>query len=167
MPGSAPIAHGKVKSGVEGHISFGNFTGHATASSNMISESLKILQDCVIFVDVRTDDGDEAASLFVEMLEGVGAKVFFLNVFPSGSNYELGSSDLNPSRSNLHSYCLQKWINEYIDSLSVRPAIDSRTAQFLRGIKLDYSEIQSLSSLVSLGWWNVSNRENESTNPSL
>jgi hypothetical protein len=41
----------------------------------MVPESLKILQDCVIFVDVRTDDGDEAGSLFVEMLEGVGAKV--------------------------------------------------------------------------------------------
>jgi len=28
-----------------------------------------------VFVDVRTDDGDDAGSLFVEMLEGAGAKV--------------------------------------------------------------------------------------------
>ncbi|KAF8176520.1 hypothetical protein BJ912DRAFT_857348, partial [Pholiota molesta] len=39
------------------------------------SRSLKILKDCVIFVDVKTEDGDEAGSLFVEMLEGVGARV--------------------------------------------------------------------------------------------
>lgn len=38
-------------------------------------EGMKVLKDCVIFVDVRTDDGDEAGSLFVEMLEGVGARV--------------------------------------------------------------------------------------------
>jgi len=38
-------------------------------------KSLKILDGCVIFVDVRNDDGDEVGSLFVEMLEGVGAKV--------------------------------------------------------------------------------------------
>ncbi|KDQ55074.1 hypothetical protein JAAARDRAFT_107648, partial [Jaapia argillacea MUCL 33604] len=30
---------------------------------------------CVIFVDVRTDDGDDAGGLFVEMLKGLGAKI--------------------------------------------------------------------------------------------
>ncbi|KAJ3574542.1 hypothetical protein NP233_g1701 [Leucocoprinus birnbaumii] len=38
-------------------------------------ESLGILKDCRIFVDVRTDDGEEAGSLFVEMLESLGAKI--------------------------------------------------------------------------------------------
>jgi len=47
----------------------------AGASTTSVPDSLKILKDCVIFVDVRTDDGDEAGSLFVEMLESVGAKV--------------------------------------------------------------------------------------------
>ncbi|PPQ66303.1 hypothetical protein CVT24_007300 [Panaeolus cyanescens] len=47
----------------------------AAQASAPTKESLKILNDCVIFVDVKTDDGDEAGSLFVEMLEGVGAKV--------------------------------------------------------------------------------------------
>ena len=47
----------------------------AGASTSSVPDSLKILKDCVIFVDVRTDDGDEAGSLFVEMLESVGAKV--------------------------------------------------------------------------------------------
>ncbi|KAF9485952.1 hypothetical protein BDN70DRAFT_763291, partial [Pholiota conissans] len=37
--------------------------------------ALKVLKDCIIFVDVKTDDGDEAGTLFVEMLEGVGARV--------------------------------------------------------------------------------------------
>ncbi|KAL4245029.1 hypothetical protein ABKN59_002867 [Abortiporus biennis] len=36
--------------------------------------SLKVLKDCTIFVDVRTDEGDDAGSLFVDMLKGLGAK---------------------------------------------------------------------------------------------
>ncbi|KAF9652071.1 hypothetical protein BDM02DRAFT_3089975 [Thelephora ganbajun] len=35
---------------------------------------LKILKSCVVFVDVRTDEGDEAGGLFVEMLKGLGAR---------------------------------------------------------------------------------------------
>jgi len=73
---SAPSAFGKVKGGVGGHVS-GKPAEHTTTASSVVSESLKILDDCVIFVDVRTDDGDDAGSLFVEMLEGVGAKVCF------------------------------------------------------------------------------------------
>lgn len=38
---------------------------------------LKILKNCVVFVDVRTDEGDEAGGLFVEMLKGLGARVSF------------------------------------------------------------------------------------------
>lgn len=41
----------------------------------------KILKNCVVFVDVRTDDGDEAGGLFVEMLKGLGARVS-LDVVP-------------------------------------------------------------------------------------
>lgn len=36
---------------------------------------LKILKSCVVFVDVKTDEGDEAGGLFVEMLKGLGARV--------------------------------------------------------------------------------------------
>ena len=36
---------------------------------------LKILKSCIVFVDVRTDEGDEAGGLFVEMLKGLGARV--------------------------------------------------------------------------------------------
>ena len=38
--------------------------------------SLKVLKSCKIYVDVRTDEGDDAGGLFVEMLKGLGAKVF-------------------------------------------------------------------------------------------
>ncbi|KAG2153334.1 hypothetical protein DEU56DRAFT_726850 [Suillus clintonianus] len=36
---------------------------------------LKVLKKCAIFVDVRTDDGDDAGSLFVDMLRGLGARI--------------------------------------------------------------------------------------------
>ena len=35
----------------------------------------KILKGCVVFVDVRSDEGDEAGGLFIEMLKGLGARV--------------------------------------------------------------------------------------------
>jgi hypothetical protein len=35
----------------------------------------EVLKDCIIFVDVRTEDGDDAGGLFVEMLKGLGARV--------------------------------------------------------------------------------------------
>ncbi|KIJ55383.1 hypothetical protein M422DRAFT_151292 [Sphaerobolus stellatus SS14] len=37
--------------------------------------SLDVLKDCVIFVDVRTDDGEDAGGLFVDMLRGLGARL--------------------------------------------------------------------------------------------
>ncbi|KAF9243112.1 hypothetical protein BU15DRAFT_29758, partial [Melanogaster broomeanus] len=33
--------------------------------------SLKVLKRCAIFVDVRTEQGDDAGSLFVDMLKGL------------------------------------------------------------------------------------------------
>ncbi|CCA72274.1 hypothetical protein PIIN_06208 [Serendipita indica DSM 11827] len=36
---------------------------------------LDILKDCIIYVDVRTEDGEDAGSLFVDMLRGLGAKI--------------------------------------------------------------------------------------------
>ncbi|EJD08435.1 uncharacterized protein FOMMEDRAFT_74597 [Fomitiporia mediterranea MF3/22] len=37
--------------------------------------SLDVLAQCTVFVDVRTDEGDDAGALFVDMLRGLGAKV--------------------------------------------------------------------------------------------
>lgn len=47
----------------------------AASSSTTKPSSLKVLKSCTIFVDVRTDDGDDAGGLFVDMLKGLGAKV--------------------------------------------------------------------------------------------
>ena len=38
--------------------------------------ALGILKSCVVFVDVRTEEGEDAGDLFVDMLKGFGAKVF-------------------------------------------------------------------------------------------
>ena len=50
---------------------------HASKSNSntATSSSLKVLKSCTIFVDVRTDEGEDAGGLFVDMLRGLGAKV--------------------------------------------------------------------------------------------
>ena len=75
---------------VRAHVSHSGIT--AVASSATKPSSLKVLKSCTIFVDVRTDDGDDSGGLFVDMLRGLGAKVctFFLlsdnfTVDPSGT----------------------------------------------------------------------------------
>lgn len=40
--------------------------------------SLNVLKDCVVFVDIRTEDGEDSSALFVDMLRGLGARVRFL-----------------------------------------------------------------------------------------
>ncbi|EIW54553.1 uncharacterized protein TRAVEDRAFT_132867 [Trametes versicolor FP-101664 SS1] len=37
--------------------------------------ALAVLRGCTIFVDVRTEEGDDAGGLFVDMLRGLGAKM--------------------------------------------------------------------------------------------
>jgi hypothetical protein len=62
----------------DGHKGSANVSnpGSTTAASPPAKpSSLKVLKRCTIFVDVRTDDGDEAGGLFVDMLRGLGAKV--------------------------------------------------------------------------------------------
>ena len=46
-----------------------------TATATDSPAQLAVLKDCRIFVDVRTDEGDDAGSLFVDMLRDLGAKV--------------------------------------------------------------------------------------------
>lgn len=38
--------------------------------------SLDVLDQCTVFVDVRTEEGEDAGALFVDMLRGLGAKVY-------------------------------------------------------------------------------------------
>jgi len=79
----------------------------AQPPTNPVPESLKVLNDCVVFVDVRTDEGGEAGSLFVELLEGIGAKVActssFVNSWTKDWAWPIGSFR---SWSNLHTYCI-------------------------------------------------------------
>jgi hypothetical protein len=58
-------------------LSNGHLVGtHVSKSgSTTATSSLKVLKPCTIFVDVRTDEGDDAGGLFVDMLKGLGAKV--------------------------------------------------------------------------------------------
>ena len=73
---TAPSALMKVKGGTGGHVSSGRKgAAEPLTEPSPVPETLKILNDCIIFVDVRTDDGDEAGSLFIDMLGGVGARV--------------------------------------------------------------------------------------------
>ena len=60
---------------VDTRVSTINSTAAAAASTTTKPSSLKVLKSCTMFVDVRTDDGDDAGGLFVDMLKGLGAKV--------------------------------------------------------------------------------------------
>ncbi|KAI0684857.1 hypothetical protein C8T65DRAFT_593178 [Cerioporus squamosus] len=53
----------------------GSGKGKGKASGEGSPARLGVLKDCRIFVDVRTDEGDDAGGLFVEMLESLGAKI--------------------------------------------------------------------------------------------
>jgi len=66
---AAPKSHG-----VDPRVSRLGSTAAASSSTTKPS-SLKVLKSCTIFVDVRTDDGDDAGGLFVDMLKGLGAKI--------------------------------------------------------------------------------------------
>ncbi|KAI0262569.1 hypothetical protein BC834DRAFT_939601 [Gloeopeniophorella convolvens] len=71
-PRSAPGGLPKGK-GVAAHVSKSSST--VAGSSAAKTSSLKVLKPCTVFVDVRTDDGDDAGGLFVDMLRGLGAKI--------------------------------------------------------------------------------------------
>ncbi|OCH92020.1 hypothetical protein OBBRIDRAFT_727636 [Obba rivulosa] len=49
--------------------------GQDDSDSKAGGGALNVLSDCTIFVDVRTDDGDDAGALFTDMLKGMGAKI--------------------------------------------------------------------------------------------
>lgn len=84
---SAPSALGRVRSGTDGHVGSSRSArifaqekiAEPEAASEVIEEKgnsvLNVLKECIIFVDVRTDGGDDAGSLFVDMLKGMGARV--------------------------------------------------------------------------------------------
>jgi hypothetical protein len=50
-------------------------SGGKGKASTPKAATLDVLRDCTIFVDVRTDEGDDAGGLFKEMLQGLGARL--------------------------------------------------------------------------------------------
>ena len=72
-PTSSKDTQGKTTSGPSSNGK--QETNGAGGSGKKKAPVLKILKSCVVFVDVRTDEGDEAGGLFVEMLKGLGARV--------------------------------------------------------------------------------------------
>lgn len=94
---SAPSVLGRVRSGSDGHVGTSRSArifaqekqAELEAAQNEEENEnekgngvLTLLNECIIFVDVRTDGGDDAGGLFVDMLKGMGARVGgFLVVF--------------------------------------------------------------------------------------
>ncbi|KIJ65865.1 hypothetical protein HYDPIDRAFT_87545 [Hydnomerulius pinastri MD-312] len=76
-PGSAgPSGNGEVNGSAGAGPGGVNGNGVAVnGSGGTKKSSLKVLKRCAIFVDVRTEQGDDAGSLFVDMLKGLGAKI--------------------------------------------------------------------------------------------
>ncbi|KIM75816.1 hypothetical protein PILCRDRAFT_13314 [Piloderma croceum F 1598] len=84
---SAPSVLGRVRSGSDGHVGTSRSArifaqekeAELEAAQNEENEKgngvLTLLNECVIFVDVRTDGGDDAGGLFVDMLKGMGARI--------------------------------------------------------------------------------------------
>lgn len=69
-PSTAPAAFGE-SDGEEG-----TRTGKkGTSNRSKMPGSLDVLNKCTIFVDVKTEDGEDAGALFVDMLRSLGAKV--------------------------------------------------------------------------------------------
>jgi len=75
VPTSSKDTQGKTTPGASDKIK--QETNGSGGSGKKKAPVLKILKSCIIFVDVRTDEGDEAGGLFVEMLKGLGARVSF------------------------------------------------------------------------------------------
>ncbi|KAF8436312.1 hypothetical protein L210DRAFT_3407692 [Boletus edulis BED1] len=74
LDGSGGVGPGG-NSEVHGSGDAGPSSGTVNGSGGIKKSSLKILKGCAIFVDVRTEQGDNAGSLFVDMLKGLGAKI--------------------------------------------------------------------------------------------
>jgi len=70
----------KMKSGTDGHASSSK-GADAASPLTPVPKTQKILDGCVIFVDVKTEAGDEAGSVFVTMLEELGARVCLISYF--------------------------------------------------------------------------------------
>ncbi|PFH50879.1 hypothetical protein AMATHDRAFT_3512 [Amanita thiersii Skay4041] len=72
-PPTPPRFGQRVTRSVSGTLPSASWTAEKKKGKD--KSNLGFMKDCVVFVDVRTDDGDDAGSLFVEMLRDAGAKI--------------------------------------------------------------------------------------------
>ena len=93
-------------------------TNSSGGSGKKKAPVLKILKSCVVFVDVKTDEGDEAGGLFVEMLKGLGARVS-LDLTRLRRVYYIHIADAEQCGSNLHTHCVQEWPHEHREAVQV------------------------------------------------
>ena len=90
----------------------------ATEDKPVVNEALKFLKDCIIYVDVKTEGGEEAGSLFVQMLESVGARVRSVySPFSKSVVDQFLESGSSKSGSKLHPYRLQERNAEHNQSI--------------------------------------------------
>jgi hypothetical protein len=82
--------------------------------------TLNVLKNCTVFVDVRTDDGDDAGGLFVQMLRDMGARVSLFAILRRAICDIRKHSDFDTSEPNLHTYRVQERLSQYPHTLSVR-----------------------------------------------
>lgn len=99
-PSTAPAAFGE-SDGEEG-----TRTGKkGTSNRSKMPGSLDVLNKCTIFVDVKTEDGEDAGALFVDMLRSLGAKVCLI-CHDSILHSKWVSLDFSSRRTNLHAHSL-------------------------------------------------------------
>ena len=124
---SAAVANAKIASGFSKDP---NQSAGADASSSKNDDpkskdtrkpvTLDVLKNCTVFVDVRTDDGDDAGGLFVQMLRDMGARVSLFVILRRAICDIRKHSDLDTSGPNLHTYRVQERLSQYPHTLSVR-----------------------------------------------
>lgn len=93
-------------------------TNNSGGSGKKKAPVLKILKNCIVFVDVKTDEGDEAGGLFVDMLKGLGARVSFDVTYPRGARY-INITDTQQCGSNLYAHCVQEWPHKHCQAVQV------------------------------------------------
>lgn len=71
--------------------------------------SLDVLKGCAIYVDIATEDGEDASGLFVDMLRGLGARVCN-DPLVLLHRLLIVTTDFKQAKSNLHTYRIQKWV---------------------------------------------------------
>ncbi|GJJ11271.1 hypothetical protein Clacol_005503 [Clathrus columnatus] len=74
-PRSPVKTRGKTKPSLPPTEAVNQTNGNGKRLNARMPGSLDVLTDCVIYADIRTEEGEDAAPLFVDMLRGLGARI--------------------------------------------------------------------------------------------